>query len=127
MGKINSRTKGATAERELARILGDRLGITLQRNLDQWRAGGFDLIGLDQLAIEVKRQENLNIGAWWEQARRQATGKIPILAYRQSRRPWAIVVPLDWLTGLPLDPNQTAQISLDSFVELLKKREIVSE
>jgi Holliday junction resolvase len=124
---INSRMKGKSAERELARILGDRLGIPFQRNLSQSRAGGFDLMGIDQLAIEVKRHENLNISKWWEQTLRQATGKIPVLAYRQSRKPWAIVVPLGWLAGLDLDPNQTAQISLDSFVELLKRKKIVDD
>jgi hypothetical protein len=123
---VNSRTKGASAERELSRLLGDRLGIPFERNLSQCRAGGFDLIGLDQLAIEVKRCEKLSIPQWWQQARQQATGKIPILAFRQSRRPWAIIVPLGWLCPGDWGENATAQLSLDSFVELLKKREIVS-
>jgi hypothetical protein len=49
-------------------------------------------------------------------------GKIPALAYRQSRKPWAIVVPLGWLTGMDFDPKATATIDLDSFCELIKMR-----
>jgi hypothetical protein len=123
---VNSRVKGAGGERELAKILGDRLGVPFERNLSQCRAGGFDLIGLDQLAIEVKRCEKLSIPQWWEQTQRQATGKVPVLAYRQSRKPWAIIVPLGWLCPGDWDPTATAQVSLDSFVQLLKQRQIVS-
>jgi Holliday junction resolvase len=92
---INIRTKGATAERELAALLtgwaangGHRL--TLERNLDQVRGGGFDLNGVPFLAIEVKRQENLAVNTWWAQCVRQAdaAGFIPFLAYRQNNKPW---------------------------------------
>jgi Holliday junction resolvase len=127
MPKINSRAKGKSAERELANLLAQRLGIEFSRNLDQVRDGGFDLISDLPLAIEVKRCERPTIGQWWEQARRQATaGKIPVLCWRQSRKPWAVVVPLGWLTGLDLDPMATATIDLDGFVELVQRRLISS-
>jgi Holliday junction resolvase len=128
MAKLNSRAKGKSAERELANLLAQRLGIEFSRNLDQVRrCGGFDLVCDLPLAIEIKRQETVNVSQWWKQARRQATGgKIPVLAYRQSRKPWAVVVPLAWLTGLNLDLDQTATISLDGFVELVQRRLISS-
>ena len=53
-------TKGKSAERELAKLLGDHLGLELSRNLDQTRDGGYDLIGLPGIALEVKRCERLN-------------------------------------------------------------------
>jgi hypothetical protein len=92
---INSRTKGRTAETELAKILFDHLGIKLERNLNQTRAGGYDLEGLEEWAIEVKRQETLQLNAWWNQATNQAeqAERIPVLAYRQSRKPWRFVLP----------------------------------
>jgi hypothetical protein len=119
----NSRTKGASAERELSKLLGDRLGITLQRNLDQWRAGGFDLTGLPGVALEVKRCEQLQLNQWWRQALTQAGGdNLPVLAYRQSRKAWHFVVPLSWLTGLDFDPTAIATIDLDSFCQLVHKK-----
>ena len=118
----SARNKGVAAERELAKILGDRLGITLTRNLEQTRAGGFDLLGLDGYALEVKRCENVQISQWWSQAVRQAgSDLIPVLAYRQSRKPWSIVVSLAWLTGKDFPPTAIATITLDSFISLIKR------
>lgn len=87
------RNKGASAERELARLLSDHLGASIIRNLEQSRSGGADLLGVGAFALEVKRQESLSLGAWWQQAVDQAkrSGMKPALAYRQSRRPWKIV------------------------------------
>jgi hypothetical protein len=117
------KSKGANAERELAKLLGDRLGISLQRNLEQWRSGGFDLLSDLPLAIEVKRCEQLQLNQWWKQALRQSQGgKIPVLCYRQSRQPWRIVVPLAWLTGLEFDPTAIATIDLDNFCQLIQCR-----
>lgn len=92
-GKI----KGAIGERELASLLtlwGTEvgMGLALQRNLDQVRDGGHDLTGLEDwgLAVECKRHETLSINAWWGQAVRQGVKAkaIPVLAYRQNRKPW---------------------------------------
>lgn len=117
------RNKGANGERELLRLIGDRLGIDLSRNLDQSRDGGADCLDLSGIALEVKRCESLQLSQWWNQAIRQATkGQIPVLAFRQSRKPWAIVVPLSWLTGLEFPPSAIAQISLDDFCQLFLVR-----
>ena len=53
------RTKGAGGERELARLLQEHLGIPVNRNLQQTRQGGADLIDVPGWAIEVKRAANL--------------------------------------------------------------------
>lgn len=93
-----NRAKGAGGERELAALLTGWAGevgmaVQLARNLEQVRGGGHDLIGLEcyGLAVEVKRVEALALGAWWRQAVRQAEqagNLIPVLAWRQNRRPW---------------------------------------
>lgn len=86
------RAKGASAEREVAKLLEPTCG-KLKRNLEQVRSGGHDLIGIDWLAIEIKRQETLNVEAWWAQTVSQAKdGQIPVLIYRQSRKPWTVVM-----------------------------------
>lgn len=102
MSKINSRAKGQVGEREVADMLNSvvfrvtgELG-DFKRNLQQTQDGGFDLCSeaFPFFAIEVKRVENLTpalIESYWSQAKRQA-GKalLPILIYRQNRRPWRI-------------------------------------
>lgn len=104
---INIRTKGADAEREVATVMNaivERLcmkhGLSLplkpliQRNQNQSAVGGSDLSNPFSLAIEVKRQEALSINSWWQQcevAARETAGT-PILIYRQSRKPWLVVM-----------------------------------
>ena len=79
------------------------------------------LAGGRRWAIEIKRHEQLSIGAWWRQATQQAeqAGAVPVLAYRQSRKPWAVVVPLEKLTGKP-SPH-TAQLTLEGFAEIIRQ------
>lgn len=98
-----SRDKGQRAEREVIKLLQpivDRVygakGLeppTLERNLQQAASGGYDIKGLEWLALEVKRCEQLNLNKWWEQTVRQACGnKIPVLFYRQNRKAWRVRV-----------------------------------
>ncbi|MEQ1638799.1 MAG: hypothetical protein ABL903_19240 [Methylococcales bacterium] len=79
---INSRTKGAAAEREFSNLINDHAGIKLIRNLEQSRSGGHDLVvhpeesgivadGFRTLAIECKRYSSVTpglISLWWMQA-----------------------------------------------------------
>lgn len=85
-----SRNKGAAAERELLRLLGEELGEELQRNLSQSRAGGSDCICVRGFAIEVKRVERSSIPTWWRQACEQARREHaePMLFWRRNRKPW---------------------------------------
>lgn len=97
---VNAKQKGANAEREVAALLQptvdraymETLGITLgevpklQRNLLQTREGGYDLVGLDWLALEVKRQEAVGTGGirkghlrqWWAQTVASSMGSAPL-------------------------------------------------
>lgn len=96
-----SRNKGQRGEREFASLIqewsapvitavGTEFALEMKRNLQQTREGGHDLVGIPWLAVEVKRQENLALPAWWRQTVEQAerVGAIPFLAYRQNRTPW---------------------------------------
>ena len=93
------KAKGSNGEREAADLLrawAATAGFEIEplRNLEQVRSGGYDLNGIPGLGIEVKRVENLNVKAWWQQATRQADqyGTIPVLMWRQNRRPWRFKV-----------------------------------
>ena len=126
---INSRTKGKNGELEVVHILREELGIEATRNLDQWRDGGSDILGLDGWAIEVKRAKTSQLKSWWEQTVRQAgTTKFPVLWYRLDRKYWRVVIPLHAITldfGHNLDLEWTAEISPDAFCALV--REGISE
>lgn len=123
---INSRTKGASGEREVARILADELGIQMVRNLAQARNGGSDLIGLPGWSVEVKRAKAVTagmVGEWWTQAEAQAIreGKRPALAYRADRQPWRVALRLgDLIPALPhwQGPDWLAHVSIPAFAAI---------
>ena len=105
MGKINSRSKGARAERQIVKIFQEVIDSVydqhshiqnpvIERNLQQFISGGFDLTGLDWLAVEIKHCETFQLKKWWEQCTEQAQRKenspIPVLIYKKNRVPWRV-------------------------------------
>jgi Holliday junction resolvase len=122
---VNSRNKGKRGERELANLLQEYLGRDVTRNLAQSRDGGHDL-NLEGLALEVKRREVLALREWWDQALDQAVdGRVPVLAYRASRRPWRFVVPgvdvgMDWCSGRDL--SETVEMGIEVFCGWYRER-----
>ncbi len=91
---MNSRTKGARGERQWR---------------DELRANGYaarrgqqfsgspdspDVVcsELDWIHFEVKAVERLNIEEAMEQARRDASNKVPIVAHRRSFRRWLVTM-----------------------------------
>lgn len=100
MGKMQ-RAKGSKAERELAALLFDELGIQFERNLHQYQAAGeLDLApkpGQPQVGflIEVKRRETEELNVWWREAHAFGGEKRLILFYRRSRQPWRALVDLN--------------------------------
>jgi Holliday junction resolvase len=136
---INSREKGAAAEREFARLMFDHLGVSLVRNLEQSRRGGHDLtapgadpvsLALDAYTIECKRYRAITpamLAGFWRQAEAQAAqiDKVPALAYREDRREWRVVVPLSLLCGAFqvgwIGREWTAEISVPAFCCLIRE------
>lgn len=113
---INIRQKGQEGEREISRALDDIVKEVLaqcgqhvsdkpvvQRNQNQSAVGGADLVGTYGLIIEIKRQEQLSINTWWKQCEKSAKecNGLPVLLYRQSRKPWKCVT----VAELPLWSN----------------------
>jgi hypothetical protein len=109
-----SRRKGARAENALANLLAELLGIPVSRQLGQERDGGADL-HIGKARIQVKRCEKLEIQKWWEQAVRDAGEYVPVLAYRQSRKPWTFRVPLDVLIGSMPEFGYVCELGIDEF------------
>jgi len=128
MGKAQ-RAKGASAERELAALLSDRLGTQVKRRLGAARDGGHDIDGgimLDGVALEVKRQEKPSLGLWWSQACDQAVraAKVPVLAYRASRCAWRFQVPLGWVhAGFDVaNVDMVVTMGLEEFCAVVRER-----
>ena len=103
MGGKSSLNKGKRGEREIVKLLQPvvdkvytffpHLGEPprIQRNTLQSDRGGFDLVGLDWLAPEVKFQETLKLNVWWKQTAGQAKShQTPVLFYRQSNQKWRV-------------------------------------
>lgn len=128
MSGMKSKNKGRIGEREIINLLQPivdeqyKLYSSLQiplleRNLNQSNKGGYDIIGLDWIALEIKRQETLQLKQWWAQTIQQA--KIyqkPVLLFRQSNKPWQVLIEATIGHGVFIP----AQISIDSFLEWFK-------
>lgn len=122
---VNSRQKGATAEREvikkLQRVVDSVLGenvCLLKRNLEQYRGGGADVTcpveKYDLFAFEIKRCEKLMLEKFWKQALVQAkkSRRIPVLIFRRNREAWSAMM----FTRLGSKKRVRIIISLDDFL-----------
>ena len=94
--KMNSRTKGKVAEREIANIL-KGYGYDAHRGQQySGLAGDADVVGVDGIHIEVKRREQFSDEPSLQQAERDARkGEIPIVFYRRSREKWKATMRMD--------------------------------
>ena len=94
--RINSRAKGAAAERELANYLKDA-GWQSRRGQQFSGAGDSpDVVSDLPIHIEVKRVEAVNLYVWLEQAKRDAKGKKPpVVIHRRNGKEWVAILPLD--------------------------------
>lgn len=107
---VNGRQKGAAAEREIAKLLFDELGMTFKRDLEQYRAADHgDLICDEQFpfVIEVKRYKTgcAPQPAWWDQvcAAAKSAGLLPMLVYKYNHQQWKWRMPAEAVmrAGLP--------------------------
>ena len=92
---MHALNKGKSGEREAAKWLHKWLDLDSlpERNLDQTRSGGYDLVGVSPFAVEVKRCETLNRIAWWKQVcRATPDGFIPLVMFRQNRKQWRFLI-----------------------------------
>ena len=99
-----SRSKGKAGEREAAKAIMDRIpGVKVERSVQysgRGASGGDggmpDLVGLDDMHMEVKRTERAAVYQWMEQVERdKRPGEIGVVLHRQSRRDWICILSLD--------------------------------
>ena len=96
MTRINSRNKGANGEREAAIWLQQQFKLEHrpERNLEQVRKGGHDLLGFVPFAVEVKRSQTLDKRNWWLQAVTSCVDEynVPVVMYRPNNQPWRFLI-----------------------------------
>ena len=96
---MNSRTKGAVGERELAKKLRE-YGYDCRRGQQYCGANGdADVIGLPRIHIECKRVERLNIDEAMGQAiRDRREGEYPAVFHRKNNHEWLVTMRLEnWI------------------------------
>lgn len=97
---VNSRAKGARAERELANKLKEH-GFTARRGQQFCGANGDADVVCTELAdwhIECKMVAALNVDKAIDQATRDCGDKTPVVIHRKNNRPWLVTIYLeDWL------------------------------
>ncbi len=132
MGGKSGLDKGKRAEREVVKLLQAVIDevceikeiepIKLERNLLQANKGGYDIFGLDWLALEVKHQETFNLNQWWKQAKDQAKeDQIPVLMYRKNNVKFRVRMygwlPLSYSNLNGKGKWALVDIALDDFLE----------
>lgn len=92
--KINSRTKGAVGERQLAQLLREQ-GWTDARRGVQYSGlkGDADVVGVQGIHIECKRCQQVSDEKWLQQSERDARlGEIPVVIYRRNNEKWKVLI-----------------------------------
>lgn len=97
---VNARAKGRTGEYEARDLIIRWLSPVyeaaavampeVKRNIEQWRSGGYDLVGIEWLALECKRVEQVHLDKWWRQTLAATRpGQVPFLLWRRNRQRWS--------------------------------------
>ena len=107
---MNVKRKGNDGEREFLSLLVAR-GIQANRNEQRYVSGKNNpdisaRIGDLPFHVEVKRTERFRLYDALDQAKRDANGhRIPIVAHRQNRRPWVVVMDAEDFLRITNEPS----------------------
>lgn len=105
---ISQRRKGASGERELAKILSEQLGWVVSRKLGQARDGGDDL-QTGQFRWEVKRRKKIAVYEFMEQIEKACeVNDVPVVAMRADGKGWLVMMKLD--DAIPLIRNELPEV-----------------
>lgn len=132
MSGKKSLDKGKRAEREVVKLLQpvvddayQRKGYEpplLQRNLMQSHTGGYDIAGLEWLALEVKHHQKPQVKQWWEQTLGQASDEQePILIYKVTGGKWRVRMHAQLLSNVE-DLLVPVDIAVEDFLYYLWHR-----
>ena len=103
MSGARSRKKGKRGEVELSRLLSSEGFPATRGQQHRGGPGSPDVLvpSMPDLHFECKRAERLNVYGAISQARRDAGGRVPVVAHRRNAHEWLAILPLvDLLTIL---------------------------
>tara|TARA_R110002012_G_scaffold181582_2_gene347993 strand:+ start:456 stop:872 length:417 start_codon:yes stop_codon:yes gene_type:complete len=106
MGKINSRNKGASFERDIAKRLNTffkqkGIDFKVKRNLEQYQEKDLGDLNIPKHIIECKRYASGNWYKedWWQQVCASCGNDIPVLIWKYNHQPIRVCVPLWAVAG----------------------------
>ena len=106
MGKINSRTKGASFERDIAKRLNSffkekGIDFKAKRNLEQYQEKDLGDLNIPNHIIECKRYASGNWYKedWWQQVCASCGNDIPVLIWKYNHQPIRVCIPLWAIVG----------------------------
>ena len=101
MGKINSRQKGASFERDIAKRLNNffeehAIDFKAKRNLEQYQEKDLGDLNIPNHTNECKRYASGNWYKedWWEQVCQSCGKEIPVLIWKYNHQPIRVCIPL---------------------------------
>lgn len=104
---INSKQKGARAERQLSKALSEYLGVSARRSQQYCGASSdsSDIVSNLVCHLECKAVERLNLGEAYAQAKEDAShsGKVPIVCHKKNRGEWMMTLALKDLKRFVLE------------------------
>ena len=101
---LHAQKKGKRGEVEFCEWLDEKFGIKTERNYNQANGCSADIL-IKDFIIEVKRREILSFDEWWHQViiahkNHEDENLIPIVAFRQNRKPWQFLIPAKLIHGI---------------------------
>ena len=126
---INSRTKGATFERDVVKILNEffeleGIDYACKRNLDQYQSKDLCDINIPYHAVECKfyKEGDWYQQGWWDQVCKSTGGRIPVLIFKYNRKPIRVCVPLYAINSeWEKDDNKVTVMPIKEWLEVLRK------
>ena len=92
---VHSQKKGKRGEVEFCEFIELNFGISTDRVYNQADGYSSDIV-INDFVFEVKRQETLHLLDWWNQSivacNKKYKNKIPVVAFRQNRKPWSFLL-----------------------------------
>ena len=121
---MNSKQKGKRGELELAHLL-QYLGYPAERGVQySGLKGNADVVGVEGLHIECKRNEQVRDEAFLQQAENDARkGQLPIVMYRRNGERWKATVRLDLFMAIWGELTEKQKQSIKDKVTLIRSNQ----
>ena len=120
---MNSKQKGASGERELAKLLRSQ-GYEDARRGVQYNGmyGDADIVGVKGLHIECKRAEAVRDEVFLQQAERDSrAGDVPVVMYRRNGEQWKALMRQDFFMAIWSELSDSQKRNIKNKTKFFKK------